>query len=88
MIDVDTEIEPPGLDGDEDAEDEPHIAITCAMQEADDTRRAAYSAVAPDADDVTIAAAMVETMVGAAAMRGPALVEALRWAMARRSRRG
>lgn len=81
-MDVETEIEPPGLDADEDY-DPDCIRVHTALWEADDTRRAAYSAVLLDADDDTIAAAMVETVIGAAAMRSPQLVEALRRRMRR-----
>lgn len=76
-----TELEPPGLDDDSDEPDEPCLAIGVWIGEADDTRRAALTNLAPDAPDEVVAHAMVRCMEGAAALRGPGLVEALRWRM-------
>lgn len=74
---VDTEIEPPGLDDDED-EGPDRLGVHCGLIEADDTRRAAIVHLPPDADDETVADAMIAAMRGAAALRGPQLLEALR----------
>jgi len=78
VIKVETEVEPPGLPLDPDDDGDPCIGVYCLLGEADETRRAAFAFVPVDAGDDQIAEAMVETMLGAAAMRGPVLLAALR----------
>ncbi|MGH9287105.1 MAG: hypothetical protein ACRD0V_02205 [Acidimicrobiales bacterium] len=54
------------------------MGVHAAVFEVDGTRRAAMTHLPADADTETLADAMVECMLGAAAMRGPELAEAVR----------
>lgn len=77
MTDVETEIEPPGLDLDEDDGDRDGVSVHVGLFEVDGTRRAAYALVPGDATDDDLAAALVDCLFGAAACRGPSLAEAV-----------
>lgn len=83
-MDLQTEIEPPGLDLDEDDDGEPYVGVHVALIEHDGTRRAGYGGIPASADDPdTVAAALIDALVGVAATRGPELHAAV----ARRIRR-
>lgn len=79
--DIHTELQPPGLDGDQDDDGPPRLMVVAWVSEADDTDRAGVTNLAPDADDTAIADAMVRCMEGAAAMRSPGLLAVLRQRM-------
>lgn len=72
---IHTELVPPGLDDQEDGP--PRLMIGAWLNEGDDTTRAGVTSLDPDADDASIADAMVRCMEAAAAMRGPTLWVAL-----------
>lgn len=77
MIDVETDIEPPGLDSDEGGDGPPYVTVHVALVESDGTRRAGYAGVPVDSTDDGLADAMIACLRGAAAMRGPGLVAAV-----------
>lgn len=76
MHDVETEIEPPGLDFDDD-DGHDSTVVHVAVVELDGTRRAGYASVPGDASDDDLADCLVAALRGAAACRGPGLVAAL-----------
>lgn len=81
--DVGLELEPPGLDDDEPTQ--PLMAVWVMVMETDETRRSATTYLPPDADDATMADAMVRCMLGAALTRSPGLLVAVRDRMRRES---
>ena len=77
MIEVETEIEPPGLDP-EEPDEPPEISVTVWLNEADGTRRqSAVWGLPPDATDEQLADALIAALRGAAANRGPGLAAAV-----------
>lgn len=75
---IDTEIEPPGLDLDEEDDGgEPYTAVHVAIIEADGTRRAGYGGAPGTADDEAVASVLVDAIHAVAAARGPGLSAAL-----------
>lgn len=78
MIDVDTEVVPPDLEGDEEGDSLPSTYVTVSLIEDDGTHRTANAAVPGDGtDDERIADALVSCLRGVATMRGPGLVAAV-----------
>lgn len=77
-MNTEVEIEPPGLDFDEDDDGEPYTTVHVAIIEMDGTRRAGYGGVPGDATDETMAAALVDALYAVAASRGPGLTTALK----------
>lgn len=77
MINVDTSIEPPGLDIAADEEDRPLVLVTVSLSEADSTHRSGSITLAGDSTDVEIADALIACLRGCATMRGPGLVAAI-----------
>lgn len=78
MTDIETEIEPPGLDFDEDDDDDEGVSAYVGVTEMDGTRRAGYGHTPGDATDTEVATMLVDCLVAAAAARGPGLSEAVR----------
>lgn len=76
MNTIETEIEPPDLDEDEEGGD-PYTTVHVAIVESDGTRRAGYGGSPGNADDDTVAAVIVDAVRAVAASRGPGLVAAL-----------
>lgn len=80
MIDVETSIEPPGLDSADGGEDRPAIHVSISLSEVDGTHRSGSMLLAGNATNAQIAHALVRCLLGCATMRGPALVAAVeRW---------
>lgn len=75
MIDVETSVEPPGLVTDEP--EEPAVAVSVFVREADDTFRSGYAVINGQSTDEQIAEALIACMRGVAAMRGPGLIAAV-----------
>lgn len=86
MDDVLAGIEPPGLAPDEDDEGRPSTGAYVAINEVDDTHRTAFMSADGEADDDALADILCRAALGAAQMRGPGTVRALRRAMLRHSR--
>lgn len=77
MIDVETSIEPPTLGLETDESEEPTIAVSVFVREADDTFRSGYATLTEQSTDEQIAEALTACLRGVAAMRGPGLVAAV-----------
>lgn len=76
MIDVETSIEPPGLDELDDG-GEPTIHVHLWFLEGDGTSRGATAMLPATATDDQLAAALAACVRGVATMRGPGLVAAV-----------
>ena len=78
MTDIDGDIEPPGLDTDEDDDGDPYTGVHITIVEHDGTRRAGYGGIPGNASDTDVAAALTAGLRAVAASRGPGLVRAVR----------
>lgn len=72
---VDTSIEPPVFEEEDDGDNE-RVAVHCSLFELDGTYRNANTGVVGD-DDESVAEAIIQAIQGLAAMRGPGLQAAI-----------